>query len=295
MVCLVGDPNQLPVMTFSQDAPRCNADRSLFNRLQSNGWPVSMLRIQYRMHPAIVSFPSKTFYNSSLLTCEKVKTRRPALWHEHIAFPPYLVWNKNGDNMSRGPNGGISNNAEANFVVKLLQTFFDHFGNVMRNIDIGVISFYNDQISRIKNKLRDRSFVKRMNSNNVSIQVSTVDGFQGSEKDIIILSCVRSPWTGKNNSKVNIGFLKDFRRVNVALTRAKHSLWVVANCDTLQQDALWNDLIRDAHSRNLIAQGSNLYAMTFGGHQKSKKEEGGRKKEESNKNRSRRGGNGTRK
>lgn len=195
----------------------------------------------------------------------------------HVIPRHYFKWNIDGSSMSRGPNGGISNNTEANFVVKLLQTFFDHFGNVMRNIDIGVISFYNDQISRIKHKIRDRGFMARMNSNNVSIQVSTVDGFQGSEKDIIILSCVRSPWTGNNNSRVNIGFLKDFRRVNVALTRAKHSLWLVANCDTLQQDPLWNDLIQDAHGRNLIAQGSNLSEMTSGGQQRNKKEKSNKK------------------
>ena len=91
IVVLVGDPNQLPVMTFSNEATRCNADRSLFDRLHANGWPINMLRIQYRMHPAIVHFPSKTFYNSNLITCDLIKNRRPALWHDHIAFPPYLL------------------------------------------------------------------------------------------------------------------------------------------------------------------------------------------------------------
>ncbi len=91
VICLVGDPSQLPVMTFSQHASRCCADRSLFDRLHSNGWPINMLRIQYRMNPEIVEFPSKTFYASSLITCAKVMNRRPMMWHDHIAFPPYLV------------------------------------------------------------------------------------------------------------------------------------------------------------------------------------------------------------
>ncbi len=94
VVVLVGDPNQLPVMTFSQDASRCNADRSLFDRLHLIGQPINMLRIQYRMHPAIVHFPSKTFYDDNLITCDQIFNRPPAIWHDHIAFPPYLLVSK---------------------------------------------------------------------------------------------------------------------------------------------------------------------------------------------------------
>jgi len=260
VVVLVGDPNQLPVMSFSQDASRCNADRSLFDRLHANGWPINMLRIQYRMHPSIVSFPSKTFYNNNLITCDLIKNRSPAHWHNHIAFPPYLLWNMHGGIMSRGSNGGIWNSAEANFVVNLLKGFARKYTDI-RNIDIGIISFYNDQVARIKDKMKDPDLMRWMNSNKVSVQVSTVDGFQGSEKDIIILSCVRSKWAGSKVSN-DIGFLKDFRRVNVALTRAKYSLWVVANCDMLNQDPLWNLLIDDAQSRNLIAESRNLAKWT---------------------------------
>lgn len=91
IIVLVGDPNQLPVMTLSPDASRCNADRSLFERLHANGWPINMLRIQYRMHPEIVKFPSKTFYNDNLITCDLIKNRKPSVWHNHLAFPPYLL------------------------------------------------------------------------------------------------------------------------------------------------------------------------------------------------------------
>lgn len=82
VVILVGDPNQLPVMTFSQDAERCKADRSLFERLRDNGWPVHMLRYQYRMHEAIASFPSRMFYENRLITSESVQKRDPAPWHK---------------------------------------------------------------------------------------------------------------------------------------------------------------------------------------------------------------------
>lgn len=278
IIVLVGDPNQLPVMTLSPGASRCNADRSLFERLHANGWPINMLRIQYRMHPEIVKFPSQTFYKSNLITCDLIKNRKPSAWHNHLAFPPYLLWNVRDGAMSRGSNGGISNNAEANFVVKLLSSFSERYSDV-RNIEIGIISFYNDQVGRIKQKVKDRNLMRWMNSNNISLQVSTVDGFQGSEKDIIILSCVRSRWVGKNMSK-DIGFLKDFRRVNVALTRAKHSLWVVAHCEMLNRDPLWNKLIDDAGQRKLIAESSDLERFLGTSRQKlpDRRRSGGAKK-----------------
>jgi senataxin len=149
----------------------------------------------------------------------------------------------------------------------------------VRNIEIGVISFYNDQVGRIKQKVKERNLMRWMNSNNISLQVSTVDGFQGSEKDIIILSCVRSRWVGSNISN-DIGFLKDFRRVNVALTRAKHSLWVVAHCEMLSRDALWNQLIDDAAKRTLIAESSDLdrFLGTYKQTYPDRKRNGGTKK-----------------
>ena len=97
--------------------------------------------------------------------------------------------------MHKGSNGGISNNAEANFVVKLLRCFACRYANV-RNINIGVISFYSEQVARIKERVTDYRLRQWMKSNNISLQISTVDGFQGCEKDIIILSCVRSRWHG---------------------------------------------------------------------------------------------------
>lgn len=259
IVCLVGDPNQLPVTSLSPDASRCNADRSLFERLHSNGWPNNMLKMQYRMHPGIVSFPSRMFYDSSLISCENVQNQRDALWHDHIAFPPYLLWNIQGSAMYRGVNGGISNFAETLFVEKLLLNFSKQFPT-LRNVNIGIISFYSDQVSGIKNRLTDPDLLGWLQSKKITLEVSTVDGFQGCEKDIIILSCVRSRWAGKRRGspKSNIGFLKDFRRVNVALTRAKFSLWVIADCEALSHDALWDDLINDARKRKVIANHRSL-------------------------------------
>ena len=256
VLILVGDPKQLPVMTFSQDAQRCRTDRSLFERLYESGWPIHLLRYQYRMHEEIASFPSRTFYDNMLITSKCVLNREKQSWYSHYAFPPYLFWNVNGA-MTRGPNGGITNDYEAVFTCRLLNDFRLAMPNV-REVSIGIITFYNDQASLIDRKLEQNQVLKKwMRKGNITLQVSTVDGFQGSEKDIIILSCVRSKLSGKSfNNK--IGFLKDFRRVNVALTRAKHSLWILGDANILSSDGLWSNLINDARSRNLIAHQCDL-------------------------------------
>lgn len=240
------------VMTFSKDAARCKADRSLFERLHEIGWPVHLLRYQYRMHDEIARFPSKTFYDDLLITSESVKRRGPALWHQHNLFPPYRFWNVERGVMNKAYTGGFSNQKEAIFVYTLLRSFQQTM-RCVRNISIGVISFYNVQVSKINNILQqDQKFTQWLRAGNMNIQVSTVDGFQGAEKDIIILSCVRSQWHGQN-ARNQVGFLKDFRRVNVALTRAKHSLWIVGDASVLSTDELWKSLIDDVSSRNLMA------------------------------------------
>lgn len=95
--------------------------------------------------------------------------------------------------MHRSPNGGLSNRGEAAFVVELLVAF-SFLNRHIRNLDIGIISFYNEQVAEIKSRVKTSSLDKWMFSNKISLQISTVDGFQGCEKDIIILSCVRSKW-----------------------------------------------------------------------------------------------------
>lgn len=143
-----------------------------------------------------------------------------------------------------------------------------------------------------------------MRSRDITLKISTVDGFQGSEEDIIILSCVRSKWISKflediclylhlyslwfilvgqhtrpTNSTTSIdkrpshdiGFLNDCRRVNVALTRARHSLWVVGNFRVLKCDPLWNKLIEDAFDRNMLCSTRLIQSISQGGKSKNKK------------------------
>jgi len=170
--------------------------------------------------------------------------------------------------VTRSANGGSSNKAEANFIKRLFTVLSTQCTAERRTITIGIIAFYNDQVAMLKNQLSEGPAKRWIQSGRVSVQISTVDKFQGSEKDIIVLSCVKSSHNqnGRKGGRCqqpqhghNIGFLRDFRRVNVALTRAKQSLWVVGNCDYLRTDSLWNNLIADAEQRRLIASPQLLY------------------------------------
>lgn len=265
-VFLVGDPKQLPVTVLSQ--PTEFYSRSLFQRLQQNGWPVDLLNIQYRMHEEIARFPSASFYNGLLKAGTSVLQRKPKVWHtEHKCFPPFLVWNCDGQ-MTRYGNGGIVNRAEIDFIERLLVEFEHKFGHVLDTLEVGVISFYNEQTILLRDRIEKNAQLRKMKQH---IQVSSVDGFQGAEKDIIILSCVRSFMGNqrKNHSgSTNIGFLFDSRRLNVALTRARHSLWIVGNCEFLARSdrtQVWKNLFDNAASRDLIAKTNRLMELCDNG------------------------------
>lgn len=177
-VVLVGDPKQLPVLSFSREAKRCNANRSLFERLQENGWPVHLLRYQYRMHEEIASFPSQMFYDNLLITSSCVRNRGAAPWHCNYAFPPYVFWHI-GSIMNFSKNGGLSNISEAQFVCQVLRAFSCTMSHV-KNISIGIISFYNEQVSLINEKMsKEWKIWDWMRRQGITLQVSTVDGFQG--------------------------------------------------------------------------------------------------------------------
>jgi senataxin len=107
---------------------------------------------------------------------------------------------------------------------------------------VGVISPYKQQVRTLKDFFQ-RAFDKTILE---AVDFNTVDGFQGQEKDIIIFSCVRASASG------SVGFLSDIRRMNVALTRARSSLYILGNADTLRRKKIWGDLVRDAEERGLF-------------------------------------------
>lgn len=240
---LVGDPKQLPPTVMSTRVTNLGYDRSLFVRMaHDHPDDMHLLSIQYRMHPDISQLPSKVFYDGKLVDGPDMAEKTKAPWHVRPIFGTYRFFNVNGQESS-GRGHSLKNEAEINAIISLYRSLRDQYGSSDRLMGkIGIISMYKDQVNLLKRKFRDIFGDQAFDD----IDFGTVDGFQGQEKDIIILSCVRS---GAHLRA--IGFLSDQRRMNVALTRAKSSLFVFGNGPTLERcDKHWSMIVGNARQRN---------------------------------------------
>jgi superfamily I DNA and/or RNA helicase len=251
---------QLPATIFSRIAKDCNYSQSLFLRLQKAGHAVTMLETQYRMHPLIASYPSQRFYSNRLITAASVLTstshHKPYHSDSSGRFKPFLFHdllysNEEIDSIS------IRNRDEARYVLYLYDELIHRYPEYRGNV--GIIAPYRAQRRYLTSLFRSNygnhasGGVKKDGggggggggSNDVmnDVEISTIDGFQGREKDIIIFSCVRSHPRGTSGASA-IGFLKEWQRLNVAITRAKYALWIVGNSQTLTKDVEWNELIQ---------------------------------------------------
>ncbi|CAG8693589.1 47_t:CDS:2 [Dentiscutata erythropus] len=237
---LVGDSNQLPPTVLSRVATDFFYEQSLFSRIQRSAPDsVHMLKIQYRMHPEICRFPSQLFYGSELQDAMGLEQLRTQRWHVKRIFSPYRFFDVLGI-MGQDQNS-FYNREEAITAVKLIETLIMDFPEIDFRNRIGVITPYKRQLAEIK-----RLFIQKIPTDLYrGMEFNTVDGFQGKEKDIIIFSCVRA---GRESS---VGFLKDIRRMNVALTRAKSSLFILGNRFTLEKNSHWKELIENAIQRGL--------------------------------------------
>ncbi|GMM39894.1 putative DNA/RNA helicase [Hanseniaspora uvarum] len=256
-IIMVGDPNQLPPTVISNVASGANYDESLFSRLIKGNVPY-LLDVQYRMHPEISKFPSKQFYKSKLKDGPNMDTMNYKPWFKDPIFKPYNFFSVVDGRESKSAAMSLSNTIEAEFVVKLVETLLNRYSNEyekgidgkMKKISfknqIGVVSPYKEQVRLIRN-LFERKFGSMISQ---TVAVETVDSFQGQEKAIMIFSCVRS-----SDTSTSIGFLKDYRRLNVALTRGKSNMWIVGNSNMLIKDKLWGSLIRDAEERGAVVNG----------------------------------------
>lgn len=241
---MVGDPNQLPPTVISQQAEKLGYSQSLFVRMFERApSAVHLLSIQYRMHPEISVFPSKAFYESKLQDGPDMAelTRQP--WHKYELTRPFKFLSTKAPE-SPGRFHSIVNKEEANVALALYERL--RTDNPRENFDyrIGVVTMYKAQVFELK-----RTFQQRYGQDIVErIDFNTVDGFQGQEKDIIILSCVRSAAEPRS-----IGFLSDRRRLNVAVTRAKSNLFIIGNAEHLRRgDAIWESLVATAESRGAV-------------------------------------------
>jgi len=251
---LVGDPQQLPATVLSKLAVDLSYKRSLYERLQMCGTPTVMLTVQYRMHPAIRQFPSSYFYHGKLTDDASVLQRRqrPRPFQEHIGLGPYRAFDLEGSREAFNPkNRSIANPDEADFVETLIMAMSKSgWGSTLPSL--GIITPYRAQRDLIRSKFWEGTELHKLQCQGCltsDVMVDTVDSFQGQEKDIIIFSSVRSKTVGGGGH----GFVADFRRVNVALTRAREALWLVTSRAALAPASpAWAALFRDAEGRGLL-------------------------------------------
>ncbi|CCG81844.1 putative TRNA-splicing endonuclease [Taphrina deformans PYCC 5710] len=239
---MVGDPNQLPPTVLSTEAVGFAYNESLFVRMQRNSPnSVRLLAIQYRMHSSISKFPSERFYAGNLLNGPEVDIYTKRAWHNSTLFGTYRFFDVRGREEENNRHSSY-NVAEASVALTIYQRLKEEFFDIDFDGRIGIVTPYKEQHSRIK-RLFQQTFGQSILS---AIDFNTVDGFQGQEKDIIIFSCVRA------NPKRGIGFLSDVRRMNVALTRAKCSVFILGHAEALNTNETWRALVQDARQRNMF-------------------------------------------
>lgn len=245
---LVGDPKQLPPTVLSKVASRFQYEQSLFVRMQANHpQDVHLLDTQYRMHPEISAFPSTAFYDGKLRDGPDMAPLRARPWHNSELLTPYRFFDVQGLHQSAAKGHSLINVAELQVAMQLYERLVSDFRDVDFTGKIGIITPYKGQLREMKTR-----FAARYGNEIFSkVDFNTTDAFQGRESEVIIFSCVRA-------SNKGIGFLSDIRRMNVGLTRAKSSLWVLGNSQSLVQGEFWKSLIVNARSRSVYTDGNVL-------------------------------------
>lgn len=236
-VVLAGDPCQLPPTIKCIEAARGGLDQTLIQKLVvAKPDTVSLLKMQYRMHEDIMRFSSQWFYHNELEPAPEVKHRGileydlPVVWLDTSGCD--FTERTKEESMSR------INPQEAEGSVTQLQAYMEKIGKeriLEERIDFGLISPYKAQVQYIRSLIRRNPFFKPFRS---LITVHTVDGFQGQERDVILISLVRA------NENGQIGFLHDLRRMNVAMTRARMKLMILGDASTLTKHRFYRELYR---------------------------------------------------
>ncbi|KAH8416451.1 hypothetical protein KR222_004478 [Zaprionus bogoriensis] len=243
---LVGDHCQLGPVVMCKKAARAGLSQSLFERLVVLGIRPFRLEVQYRMHPELSQFPSNFFYEGSLQNGVCAEDRRLKLdfpWPQPERPMFFLV--TQGQEEIAGSGTSFLNRTEAANVEKITTRFLKAG---IKPEQIGIITPYEGQRAYLVQYMQYQgSLHSRLYQ---EIEIASVDAFQGREKDIIIMSCVRS------NERQGIGFLNDPRRLNVALTRAKFGIIIVGNPKVLAKQQLWNHLLNFYKDRKVLVEGS---------------------------------------
>lgn len=245
-VVFVGDHFQLGPVVMCKQASRAGLAQSLFERLIQLGVHPLRLQVQYRMHPCLSEFPSNTFYEGTLQNGVTVSDREM----RGIEFPwpvpgkPMFFYACTGTEEISGSGTSYLNRSEAAQCEKIV-THFLRSG--ITPGQIGVITPYEGQRSYLVAYLARNGALS--SALYADIEIASVDSFQGREKDIIIVTCVRS------NEHQGVGFLNDPRRLNVALTRAKYGVVVLGNPKVLSKQPLWNALLTHFKENGVLVDG----------------------------------------
>ncbi|AQK45293.1 P-loop containing nucleoside triphosphate hydrolase superfamily protein [Zea mays] len=250
---LIGDECQLPATVKSKVCTDALFGRSLFERLSSLGHEKHLLNMQYRMHPSISIFPNTSFYEGRISDATNVMEKEHRrMYLPGSMFGPYSFINIEDGREERDELGHSKRNfVEAAVIEEILYRLRRACFKTKRKVTVGVICPYNAQVVAIQGK------IEKMRFDPLQVKTNSVDGFQGGEEDIIILSTVRSNSVGK------VGFLSNAQRANVCLTRARHCLWILGNATTLASSgSIWSDLVRDAKDRRCFFNASSDYVIS---------------------------------
>lgn len=239
-VVLAGDHMQLPPTVKSHDALRRGLGKTLMETIvELQPESVTLLGVQYRMAQPIMEFPSRWFYNGQIEAAEGVA------YNSIIPWDPFLEWidtsilddvEESEINDEITDSGSRINRTEAKLALRTLRHYIDEIGKDRvqnDNINVGVITPYKAQASLIRQLLKSHPYFKQIRRN---ITIGTVDGFQGQERDVVLISLVRA------NPENNIGFLSDLRRMNVAMTRARMKLIIIGNSKNLCRYRFFREL-----------------------------------------------------
>lgn len=234
-VILAGDHCQLPPTVKAPEALRAGLGHTLMQTIvKSKPDTVSQLKLQYRMNDEIMRFSSEWFYGGMLQSAPEVKYR------SILDFDTPIEWiNTEGLDCNEefiGENYGRINKSEAELSIEQLKGYITKIGRerfLDERIDVGMISPYKAQVQYLRRLVRNDAFFKPYRQ---AITINTVDGFQGQERDVILISLVRA------NEEGQIGFLNDLRRMNVAITRARMKLIILGDASTLTRHAFYKKL-----------------------------------------------------
>ena len=262
---LVGDHQQLGPVIMCKAAAKAGLSQSLYERLVALGIRPIRLEVQYRSHPALSEFPSNMFYEGALQNgvSEGDRLEDELFWRsskpaaptkdletdQRFPWPnpevPMMFYVCGGSEEMSASGTSFLNRSEASSIERVVSHYLK-LG--LDPSQIGVITPYEGQRAYVVHHMATAGPLRA--ETYAAVEVASVDSFQGREKDVIILSCVRS------NEHQGIGFLNDPRRLNVALTRAKFGLIILGNARVLAQDPLWHELLHHFKKLGCITEGS---------------------------------------